>query len=109
MEVCLRPPLFSFALIVSLLMANPSFASDASPVGRWMTIDDEDGKPRSIVEISDTAGALQARGLKIYDRPTDNPGHLCRKCRGDLKDKPVVGMIIMTGLKRDGDQWDGGK
>jgi uncharacterized protein (DUF2147 family) len=73
-----------------------------------MTIDDKTGTPRSVIEIADAAGALQARVVKIFDRPGDSPGHLCRKCNGDLKNKPVLGMTIMAGLKRDGDQWYGG-
>jgi uncharacterized protein (DUF2147 family) len=73
-----------------------------------MTIDDKDGKPRSVIEISDAGGALQGQVTKIFDRPGDNPGHLCKKCNGDLKDKPVVGMLILSGLKQDGDSWDGG-
>ena len=99
---------FVLAFTVSFLFAESSFASEASPVGSWATIDDKDGKPRSVIEIVDVSGTLQAKVVKIFDRPGDNPGHLCRKCNGDLKDKPVIGMTIMTGLKRDGDEWDGG-
>jgi uncharacterized protein (DUF2147 family) len=104
----LRARAVLFAVAVPVLFAQPSFASDRSPAGRWVSIDDKDGKPRSVIEITDIAGALQAKVVQIYDRPGDNPGHLCKKCDGDLKDKPVLGMTIMTGLKRDGDVWDGG-
>lgn len=97
-----------FAATALILLANPSLASEPSPVGRWVSIDDKDGKPRSVIEIFDVAGALQAKVVQIYDRPGDNPGHLCKKCDGDLKDKPVLGMMIMNGLKRDGGEWDGG-
>jgi uncharacterized protein (DUF2147 family) len=96
------------AVAVSVFFAQPSFASDLSPAGRWVSIDDKDGKPRSVIEITDVAGALQAKVVQIYDRPGDNPGHLCKKCDGDLKDKPVLGMMIMAGLKHDGEVWDGG-
>jgi len=34
---------------------------------------------------------------------------VCGKCDGANKDKPVVGMNILWGLKKDGDAWEGGK
>ena len=44
-------PLFN-ALLLALPLAFSSLASAAdSPAGRWQTIDDETGKPKSIVEI----------------------------------------------------------
>jgi len=85
-----------------------AFAANETPVGRWMTIDDKDHQPRSMIEIVESGGALQGQVVKIFDRPGDNPGHLCRKCKGYLKDKPVIGMTVISGLKQDGDAWDGG-
>jgi len=95
-------------MLASALIAGTALASDDSPAGRWISIDDKDGKPRSVIEIADLPGGLQAKIVQIYDRPGDNPRHLCRKCKGELKDKPVIGMMVINGLKRDGDQWDGG-
>lgn len=92
----------------TLLWATAAGAANETPVGRWVTIDDKDHQPRSMIEIVNNGGALQGQVIKIFDRPGDNPGHLCRKCKGDLKDKPVVGMIVLSGLKQDGDTWDGG-
>jgi uncharacterized protein (DUF2147 family) len=96
------------ALAAPVLLAPVSLGADLSPAGRWVTIDDKTGTPRSVIEIEDVAGTLQGKVLKIYDRPGDNPGHLCRNCSGDLKDKPVIGMTLIQGLTRDGDTWDGG-
>ncbi len=96
------------ALAVPALFASAAFASDLTPAGRWVTIDDKTGTPRSVIEITDVNGTLEGKVLKIYDRPGDNPAHLCRKCEGDLKDKPVIGMMLIKGLTRDGDAWDGG-
>jgi len=95
-------------VLASALIVGTALASDDSPAGRWISIDDKDGKPRSVIEIADLPSGLQAKIVQIYDRPGDNPRHLCRKCKGELKDKPVIGMMVINGLKRDGDQWDGG-
>jgi uncharacterized protein (DUF2147 family) len=104
----LRAFIYLLALIGAFVFAQTAAAAEVSPAGRWVSIDDKDGKPRSVIEIADLAGTLQAKVVQIYDRPGDNPGHLCKKCNGELKNKPVLGMMIMMGLKRDGDVWDGG-
>ena len=42
-------------------------------------------------------------------QPDDDPENLCRKCEGARKDQPVIGMTILWGLKKDGDQFSGGE
>lgn len=89
--------------------ANNLHAADAaSPLGRWTTIDDETGQPRSIVEISAVNGELQGRVVEIFYRPDEKPDPVCEKCEGDRKDRPVIGMTFLWGLKPDGDGWAGG-
>lgn len=77
-----------------------------SPVGRWKTIDDESGKARSIVEITDTGTELQGRVVEIFYEPGDKTDPICELCDGALKDKPVIGMTFLWGLMRDGDPKD---
>ncbi len=33
---------------------------------------------------------------------------VCDKCEGENKDKPILGMIIIDGLTKDNDVYDGG-
>lgn len=96
-----------FALIC--LLPPSVVAQTVSPVGVWKTIDDVTGKERSIVRIIEVNGELQGTVEKIFERPGDDPEHLCDKCKGELKDKPVIGMTIVWGLKDKGDVWKGGK
>jgi hypothetical protein len=35
--------------------------------------------------------------------------HVVINARGDKKNKPVIGMVIMTGLKHDGNMYSGGE
>ena len=97
-------------LTALLLAALPLslFAQDASPVGRWKTIDDETGKVKSIVEIARAAdGTLQGKVVKVLQSDQGaNP--VCKKCKGDNKNKPIEGMTILWGLQADGDEWTGG-
>jgi uncharacterized protein (DUF2147 family) len=93
---------------LSLSMGAAQAATDAnSPVGVWKTIDDETGKAKSLVEISESGGQLHGRIIKLFNPSKPNP--TCEKCEGDKKDQPITGMEILWGLKKRGDEWAGGQ
>lgn len=94
-----------FALALALLPVA-AFAQN-SPVGRWKTIDDETGKVKSIVEVTEVNGTLQGKVVEILQSDR-GPNPVCDKCEGANKNKPVKGMTILWGLKKDGNQWSGG-
>ena len=102
---------FVSAAVFVLLSAVAGFASADvnSPTGLWKTIDDKTGKERSLVRITETNGVFEGRVEKIYDQPGDDPQHLCKECEGERKDKPIIGMTILWGLKKDGEQYAGGE
>ncbi|USJ01180.1 DUF2147 domain-containing protein [Xanthomonas prunicola] len=98
-------------LMVALPLAAASLLAQASdsPVGRWKTIDDETGKPKSVVQIEQaTNGTLSGKVVEIL-QSNHGPNPTCDKCDGALKGKPIKGMTILWGLKADGTAvWDGG-
>lgn len=77
-----------------------------SPVGLWKTIDDETGEAKSYVEIYEQGGKYFGKITKLLLKPADT---VCDKCSGSKKDKPVVGMVILTNLKKYKDYWSYGK
>ncbi len=94
------------AIVVLLVATCLPFAAAAgdSPAGLWRTIDDATGKDRSLVRITERNGAYEGTVEKILiTLPDDDPNHLCRHCTGDRKDQPIVGMTILWGLTKDGD------
>ena len=102
----LTKPLLAGLLLAVLPLS--AFAQDASPLGKWKTIDDETGKAKSIVEITRAPdGTLRGTVVEIlYSDKGPNP--ICDKCKGANKNKPVKGMTILWGLAADGDEWTGG-
>ena len=83
-------------------LALPAAHAQAdSPVGLWQSIDDSTGKPKALIRISESGGALVGRIEKLL---ADQPDAVCEKCEGELKDKPVAGMTIIQGLKK-GEEW----
>ena len=89
-----------------LLLATAHAADPNSPIGKWKTIDDKSGKPKSIVQISENNGVLTGKIVELLEGATEKT---CSKCEGDLKDKPLVGMRILWDLKKEGDEWMDGK
>jgi uncharacterized protein (DUF2147 family) len=77
-----------------------------SPVGLWRNIDDQTKQPKALIRITEQGGALSGRIEKIL---TDKPDAVCDQCTDDRKGKPVQGMTILSGLKKDGDEWNGGE
>ncbi len=97
------------ALLGLLSLSGFAFAADGtSPIGAWKTIDDKTGKVKSVVQVTETNGELQGKVEKVFSPPADSENPVCDKCEGERKDKPVIGMIIMWGLKKDGDEYKGG-
>ena len=97
-----------FLALALLTAALPAFADPASPVGLWKNIDDKTGKPKAEIRISETNGVLQGRIEKLF-RPADqdqNP--ICDKCDGADKGKPILGLSIINGMRKDGDEYNGG-
>lgn len=98
----------TLAAMPLLAISTFSLAAD-TPAGRWKTIDDETGKAKSVVEISQAAdGTLSGQVVEILQSDR-GPNPTCDKCSGANKDKPIKGMTILWGLKPDGEnEWSGG-
>jgi len=95
---------------LALVLAGRALAGGApTPAGLWRTIDDSTHRDTSLVRITESGGEFRGVVEKIFESDPENPGHLCKECKGDRKDKPIIGMTILWGLKQDGDEWNGGE
>ena len=94
----------AFAFIPAL-----TAAAQATPVGFWGTVSDEDGRPTAIVEIQQRPDGEYVgivRGLLVAASHEDS---LCLKCTDERRGQPVVGMTILRHMRQDGDAWSGGE
>lgn len=66
----------------------------------WITIDDKTGKQRADIQIEEQNGVFSGRVVLL--RPEPNDTGICSKCPGDFKDKPIIGMSLLWGLKQEG-------
>ncbi len=100
----------SLVLGAALGLASALALAQSTPAGVWKTIDDATKKEKSLVRITDNAGVYIGKIEKLLD-PTAKQDAVCDKCTDERKDKPILGMTIITGVKQSAsaaDIWDGG-
>ena len=75
-------------------------------IGKWKTIDDSTGKEKSIVEIYEKSGKYFGKITQLYDVASQNKK--CDKCEGENKNKPIIGLVIIKNMIKDGVVFSGG-
>jgi uncharacterized protein (DUF2147 family) len=96
-------------LIFSTLLGLAGSASAQtydSITGLWKTFDDETNQPAALVQIIEKNGVFSGAITKLLD--TSGPS-ICEKCTDSRKGKPILGMEILTGLKKTGESYTGGQ
>lgn len=102
----------SLAALLVLAASSPIAAlAQETPAGAWKTVDDASGKVRAIVRISESNGVLSGKIEKIFPEPGEEQHPRCIACTDARKDQAIVGLTIVSGLKREGDAmvWSGGE
>lgn len=92
-------------LSTCLFLCLGLYAMAQSPAGIWKTVDDKSGEARSYVEIYEQGGKYFGKITKLLQ---SEPGILCEECKGDKKNKPVLGLVIIEDMKPHKDFWKGG-
>lgn len=95
---------------LALIALTSAASAQMTPVGGWHTIDDKTGEIKSLVVITESNGVLTGRIEKLLRKNADQNA-ICDKCKDERKDKPMLGLEIIRGIKKvEGkDVWDGGK
>ena len=89
-------------LLFVVVFFNVDVNAESTIVATWKTVSDEGadkGKDKSYIEIFEKGGAYFGKITKLLLKPQDT---LCDKCKDDLKDKPVVGIINVQNMKKTG-------
>ncbi len=98
--------------ITAFFALGASFAAAAqnTPVGVWQSIDDKTKAPKAEITITETGGVLSGKITKRLAADA-KPDDKCEKCTDARKDKPIVGLEIIRGGKKEEDDavWTGGK
>jgi len=98
-------------LACAILAAPVAVRAQPSPAGLWQIIDDATGKPRAEIRIDVTNSELTGTVVRSLV-PGEAGDKLCNRCPGSRRNKPMIGMAIVSGLRRDGANpllWNGGE
>jgi uncharacterized protein (DUF2147 family) len=94
-------------VVASVLACMVSLsAAELSPEGLWRTTDDKTGKPKGIVRIYRENGAFFGRVESSIDPAKAK--EVCDLCKDERRNKPVVGMVVLRNMRKNGDQYTGG-
>ena len=93
---------------LSFLLFTISISFNAQDIfGKWHSTNDETGKVDSVIEMYKKDGKAYAKIIQIND--PERQKAVCDLCEGANKNKPILGLEILTGLEKDDDEWSGGE
>lgn len=83
--------------IISIFFISTHLIVDGQITGLWTTVGDTDGTEKSIVEIYEQEGKYFGKVVKLLPAAKHTK---CEKCPGDMKGRPITGMVVLKDLKR---------
>ncbi|CAD5257967.1 MULTISPECIES: DUF2147 domain-containing protein [unclassified Imperialibacter] len=95
-------------VFISLLLSS-TLSQAQSITGQWVTIDDNTGKKRSVVEIYESEGKYFGKIVKLFREPGEEQDPVCDECEDYRKGKKIIGMNIITDMEKEGSELDGGE
>ncbi len=95
-----------FLLMIQFALFGNEFIS---PVGYWKTIDDQTGRIKSIVKITEENGELAGIVKEIFPELGNNQNPTCKNCKGINKNKEVRGITFLWGFQKNGEKYEEGK
>lgn len=92
-----------FNIVIFILCSAVAYGQ--SIIGQWETYDDKTNEKKAIIEIYTVGDLYFAKIVKSYSSPENS---LCNSCKGDKRNKPIIGMDFIENLKKEGDVFKGG-
>lgn len=83
-----------------------SIQAQKTIIGKWKTIDDNTNEAKSIVEIYKSGNEYFGKITTILNE--SNKDKTCIKCKGNDKNKPIEGLVIIKKLSKNGEIYSEG-
>ena len=97
-----------FGIIALLFIVLSAHAQISSILGDWKTVDDKTGEKRSVVTIYKGSDGLYYGKISKMLMYTDLDLK-CDQCKDEDHNKPIVGLVIIRGMKAENGELVGGK
>lgn len=92
-------------LNILFIIAFGFTANGQSILGKWETYDDKTNEKKAIIEIFKSNDLYYAKIVKSFVSEIND---ICETCKGTKKNKPIIGLVIIENIKKDGDEFSGG-
>ena len=96
--------------LIAILLMLPLAGFGQSIVGKWVTIDDNSGQEKSVVEIFEKSGKYYGKVTKLYRESGEDPDPVCDECDNDdpRYKKKIIGMEIIRDMEKSGNEFSNG-
>jgi uncharacterized protein (DUF2147 family) len=96
------------ALLVIAAAGVPLRAAEPTATGLWEQIDEKTGKPESWFKIQERNGVYEGAIVKIFFKPGEDENWVCDRCEGAERGRPVLGLTLIKGMRRNGLSYENG-
>ena len=103
----MRAALAITVLASSLAIGSAPARAERTAAGFWRQTDNE-GHVGGWFYFSEVNGRYEGRLVKMFKEPGDPSFNVCAKCAGKQKNAPMLGLVIVKGMKRDGLKYEDG-
>ena len=94
-------------ILLSLVLIIISSSINGQNIfGKWHSTNEDSGEIDSVIEVYKKDGKAYEKIIDVKDPTRRNA--ICTQCLDDNKNKPILGLNILTGLKKEGKEWSGG-
>lgn len=96
--------------LITILLMLPLAGFSQNIVGKWVTIDDNSGQEKSVVEIFEKGGKYFGKVTKLYRDSGEDPDPVCDACDNDDPrfKKKIIGMEIIRDMEKKGNEYSDG-
>ena len=91
---------FNLFICILALLFIPWLAHALSPVGNWLSLDDQTHQPRCVIKIWQEGDHYFGKVYKVWLQPGEKEGDVCVLCKGELHNQPMLGLKILRGFNQ---------
>src|ERR1035437_5013944 len=92
---------YNLLIYIIFLSAFSAPAWSAELTGLWQEYNDDTGNPEALIRIEKLSdNTYEGRIEKILPDTVENSALICISCPGSLRNHPLLGLRILSGLKR---------
>ena len=104
----MRALTIALATVFCSVLGFEASAAEPTATGLWQQVDDKTGEVGGWFLLFEKDGAYQGAIAKTFPKPGEDPNPLCKKCEGDQKNAPLLGLVLIKGMKRTGLKYENG-